>query len=305
MPTNTLRLSNCLIRIYTLKITVVLFLFVQITSFGQTKINTALWEVSGKNLTKPSYLFGTNHLFGNSIVDSSKVILEKLNLSELIVGETLQTSSGSTIDLLNAYARKDSLALKKALSKKDYKFCLEAFKTQYKMDDKMMGSLLAYPPLILSIVLIMIDNEWIANMLENEISIDDYIQQYAVKHGKMVKALETSEFQIKALNNFSSTRKMAKGIVAYLKDVEKKKELKEKMDAYANHSFDYAFNKNTPHAGKLLLWKRNKDWMKILPGLMEKQPTFIAVGWGHFMYRQGLIIQLRKLGYTVSPVKMD
>lgn len=51
--------------------------------------------------------------------------------------------------------------------------------------------------------------------------------------------------------------------------------------------------------------ERNKDWLKKIPSLIENKTSFIAVGVGHLGGSDGLINQLRLLGYQVEQVKDD
>lgn len=47
---------------------------------------------------------------------------------------------------------------------------------------------------------------------------------------------------------------------------------------------------------------RTRKWMEVLPGIMQEQSAFVAVGVGHLGGPDGLIDLLRRAGYTVEPV---
>jgi uncharacterized protein YbaP (TraB family) len=53
----------------------------------------------------------------------------------------------------------------------------------------------------------------------------------------------------------------------------------------------------------LFLTKRNQNWVKALPELMNQTSSLIAVGAGHLGGPQGLIALLKSKGYQVVPVK--
>ncbi|MGZ5222325.1 MAG: TraB/GumN family protein, partial [Chitinophagaceae bacterium] len=53
-----------------------------------------------------------------------------------------------------------------------------------------------------------------------------------------------------------------------------------------------------------LVKERNLRWMKVLPGLLQKESQFIAVGALHLAGHFGLVEQLKQSGYTVTPVKL-
>jgi len=50
--------------------------------------------------------------------------------------------------------------------------------------------------------------------------------------------------------------------------------------------------------------ERNNNWINQLPGMMEKQSLFVAVGALHLVGNSGLVNQLSRLGYTVKPLKL-
>jgi len=51
------------------------------------------WEVTGKNLEQPSYLFGTFHLMGNEFIDANPIILEKFKTCKTVAGEMVMDST--------------------------------------------------------------------------------------------------------------------------------------------------------------------------------------------------------------------
>jgi uncharacterized protein YbaP (TraB family) len=52
-----------------------------------------------------------------------------------------------------------------------------------------------------------------------------------------------------------------------------------------------------------LVDERNFEWLKQLPQLMKNSSCFIAVGALHLAGENGLVDQLRKMGYKVKPVE--
>lgn len=54
---------------------------------------------------------------------------------------------------------------------------------------------------------------------------------------------------------------------------------------------------------RMLIDDRNADWLKQLSSILPSESVFIAVGAGHLIGDTGLIKELQKAGYTVTPVK--
>ncbi len=53
-----------------------------------------------------------------------------------------------------------------------------------------------------------------------------------------------------------------------------------------------------------LLNKRNINWVKQIPTIAKKSPTFFAVGAAHLSGPNGVINLLHKAGLTVEPVEL-
>lgn len=54
---------------------------------------------------------------------------------------------------------------------------------------------------------------------------------------------------------------------------------------------------------RIALHERNQLWTQQIPDLINKEPSFIAIGALHLCGETGLINQLRKMGYIVKPVE--
>ena len=72
-------------------------------------------------------------------------------------------------------------------------------------------------------------------------------------------------------------------------------------EEYKNLNIDYQLGIKD-HQNPFELTERNDRWMAVLNEAFEKNSCFVAVGFRHLMYKQGLIQQLRKLGYSVKPI---
>ena len=58
-----------------------------------------------------------------------------------------------------------------------------------------------------------------------------------------------------------------------------------------------------PEFMKALLDQRNADWLTKLPEILKNGTTFVAVGALHLPGQNGIIEGLKRLGYTVTPVR--
>ena len=74
--------------------------------------------------------------------------------------------------------------------------------------------------------------------------------------------------------------------------------IKKAADEKLNNSCD-----STPEEEERLIYGRNDNWMKLMPSIMAEKPTFFAVGALHLVGERGMLTQLQKAGYTVTPCK--
>ncbi|MEY3100443.1 MAG: hypothetical protein RIS63_1345 [Bacteroidota bacterium] len=51
-----------------------------------------------------------------------------------------------------------------------------------------------------------------------------------------------------------------------------------------------------------LIVKRNQKWIPIITELIQKNPTFIAVGAAHLPGNDGVLNLLKEAGYTITPI---
>jgi uncharacterized protein YbaP (TraB family) len=143
-----------------------------------------------------------------------------------------------------------------------------------------------------------------------EIQLDTYFQELAKKDGKKILGLETIQLQINAMFKQLTLARQ----VEILNETFKEKDgLKSGIavmnNAYTSNDLD-ALHKlmyaetYKPEEMKPLLDDRNNYWMQQLPKLMKEQSLFVAVGALHLVGETGLVQQLRKKGYTVTPVNI-
>ena len=66
------------------KILTALIFVVSITCFAQQKYQSLLWEITGNDLEKPSYLYGTMHVSKKVAFRLDDVFYKALNESECI-----------------------------------------------------------------------------------------------------------------------------------------------------------------------------------------------------------------------------
>ncbi|MES2417916.1 MAG: TraB/GumN family protein [Bacteroidota bacterium] len=270
----------------------------------QKPTNTLLWEISGKDLQKPSYLFGTYHFADKGFVDTMAVVNEKLSFANAIVGELL-ISKELAIKLIPYMLLKDT-SLEKILSPKEYKLVDNYLK---KLGNYSLTQFNNFNPMALQTLILQLTSP--KTFTDTNPAIDQYFQDYGKANQKEIVGLETVEEQAQVLFGANLTRQKEM-LIKYVKHEKKNKAENLKLyNDYITQNFkaiEKKFNNLddfTLEERDVLLKNRNSNWLAKLPALMQKQSLFIAVGAGHLVGKDGLIKGLQHLGYTVKPLKTN
>jgi uncharacterized protein YbaP (TraB family) len=274
------------------------------SSQAQRVENSIFWQVSGKDLMQPSYLFGTFHLLGATYLDSLTVVGEKFNESKTLVGELLLDST-MTVKMMVA-ARMHETTLDKLLSPEDYKQTALWLKELSGYDLKMFNGM--NPMTIQIFLMTMLQQKYFPPNGSADVPMDLYLQQDAKKKGKKLVGLESFDVQVNALFSQFSHQRQAEMLIEFVHQKDKAQdELLEMNKAYRLGDLKkledlLSAQTYTEKEARVLLDDRNKNWIDQLPSLMKEQQTFIAVGALHLSGKNGLINLLRAAGYTVTPV---
>ncbi len=282
--------------------TLVLFVFLASSTVFAQQTNTLLWEVSGKGLKKPSYLFGTYHFAGKNFLDSLSIASQKLNQAEAVVGELI--IDPQLAPKMMPYLVMNNNFLDKLLSAEDYALVSDVFKKYSGMDLKMLNSM--KPAAVQTMLL-----QFMAPKTSSETNpaLDQYVQDFGKSKNLPIYGLEELEDQA-ALLFGSSLERQAEILVKMAKDPQKGIDESNKLFTHYRHqdlaALEKLFLENkdmTKEEMDKMLRIRNEKWVIKLPEIMEKHQAFIAVGAAHLITKDGLIELLKKAGYTVKPMK--
>jgi len=282
-------------------------LFILSFSFIQAQL---LWKVTGKGLKHPSYLFGTHHLIPIQFLDSVPGLFKAFNNCDKVVGEMVLNNVDATSKIQQAAMMPDHVKMKDLI--KD--------STNYAKVDKELKSVLKIglkevsimnPSLILSLYEIGIYKK-LTGYTDDKKS-DSYFQLVAAEKGKPVVGLETIDQQIAVLFGNGTLQRQADVLVETVQ--QKDNVLKEMIHmnklykaGKINELVEMSNRKGnvidmTEEEYTRLVDNRNADWITKLPEMMQKSSCFIAVGALHLGGKNGLIKQLEKEGYKVTPEK--
>lgn len=277
--------------------------------FGQKLENSLLWEISGKGLSKPSYLYGTYHLLNDSYLpQKNPKALEAFKKADGVVVEMILDTSAS-IKIQMGMVMFDN-KLSSLLDSSEYQLVKTELQETMGRDIAMFEQVKPMAiAMMLTIVLASTTSPELANYSGQP--LDQFFTEEGLRTGKKVQPFETAEEQVDILFNHFTLQQQVEILVETItmkgKSVEGQKEIMANYFAQnieALYKVNERLIKETPSWGSMdfITTDRNKRWMEKLPDILKSGNQFIAVGVLHLPGPDGLIDLLRKQGYTVKAV---
>jgi uncharacterized protein YbaP (TraB family) len=271
--------------------------------------HTLLWRISGKGITRPSYLFGTMHILcagDANVSDSLKAAIRSVD--EVYFEINLSDMMGMASAVF-AMQMKDEKKLSDLLKPAEYQRVRDYFAKHPSVlpPPLTFGMLERFKPMLISGLVEEQGMDCGAGGTDGmEMQIMKTNKEQA--NPKPIQGLETAAFQAGLFDSIPYT-KQAKELVDYIDSADyNKQETRELADLYKKQDLDgiqALSDKDDPGMDEymdLLLYGRNRKWARILDTLLPDRSLLIAVGAAHLPGKQGVIELLRKEGYTVEPV---
>lgn len=274
-----------------------LLLFITGYTFAQSakQTNSLLWEISGNNLSKPSYLYGTMHVSNKIAFRLDDVFYQALDNAEYVALESdpnlwldYYLKSSNSIDFSNIY------------SSGFYKenFVPEAPKLQN------VAGILGFDTEMINNVLYR--TSLFSTNFQEETYLDMFIYQACQKFNKKFVPLEDIEesdnLVKKSQNEMTKDQPDAWLMKSLLKDSYNNllENAYRERNIYLIDSLQQGYY--TQNYLKYMLYERNKIMVKGISETVQKGSTFIGIGAAHLGGENGVIQLLQSLGYTVKPL---
>ncbi|MGJ0550906.1 TraB/GumN family protein [Phocaeicola vulgatus] len=273
-----------------------------------------LWKISGNDLSKPSYILGTHHLAPISIIDSIADFKQTLNAVEQVYGELVMEEMKNPSNLQKmqqAIVLPNDTTLSTLLSPAQCDSVAVIIKQLMGVDLTMVEKM--KPAFLTSQLAVILAMKSIKGFNPQQ-QLDGWVQDEAKKQDKKIGSLETMDMQINILFNSQSLQRQAEQLYATVTHTAESAELAQEMtDAYMNQDLELleaAMNKELgnecdalPEEKDLLIYNRNENWIKRMPGIMQERPTLFAVGVGHLIGKRGVLNLLKEQGYSINWIK--
>ncbi|RPD42339.1 TraB/GumN family protein [Chitinophaga barathri] len=269
------------------------------------KYQGLLWEITGKNLAKPSYLFGTMHVSNKLAFNLSDSFYHCIRNADVVSLETdpqqLQEDFSKSKMLMISSSYMNTLS-RRSLMPRDA-FTISSY------GDLVRNGLTYRPEMINHLLYRSFSSQ---EDFEEDTFLDMYIYQVGSKLGKKATGVESFEeserLMLEAYRDAAKeSRNKRNNSSSYDTNPAETRNLLN--DAYRRGDLDLldslsSKQNNSPAFLEKFLYKRNENMFKVIDSIIRKQSLFAGVGAAHLPGERGLIYMLRKAGYTVRPVSI-
>ncbi|MBK7872408.1 MAG: TraB/GumN family protein [Saprospiraceae bacterium] len=279
--------------------------FAQPSAAVSTEENSLLWEISGKDLKQPSYLFGTIHMINKKdfiLTDITKSSLSKTQQIAFEINMEEMSDFSVLMPLMMKAFMADGKTLRDLVSEEDYKLV----KAHFDEIGLPLMMLERIKPMFLSAMGAGDMSEMQSN--GEMVSYEIELMKLAKAQEKPVAGLETAEFQMSMFDSIPYEAQAEMLVESIKSGKEGDDQFDQLVELYKKQDLN-GLQKMLEGDGSiaqyedLLLVKRNKNWIPVMAKMMTTNPTFFAVGAGHLGGKQGVIALLRQEGYKVKPLK--
>ncbi|WP_460613772.1 TraB/GumN family protein [Hymenobacter seoulensis] len=263
-------------------------------------VNALLWEVSGKGLAQPSYLYGTIHLICPQDLQLTEPLKQAFARTKQVVMELDMDSPTMMQEMQAGMMMTDGQTLEKLLSAADYARVGDYLKAKAGIPIAQIGML---KPFIVSSLL------YPAMLGCTPASYETTFVKLAQEQHKEVTGLETVQEQLGFFDKipYAVQSKMLTDMV--LKEAEAQQEFQQLLALYKAQNVEELRTMSSKSSfgfqeyEQMLLDSRNQQWIARMEKQATAQPTFFAVGAAHLGGPQGILNLLRRQGYQVKPVQ--
>ncbi|UPK69475.1 TraB/GumN family protein [Chitinophaga filiformis] len=261
-----------------------------------------LWEISGKNLSKPAYLFGTIHLYDTSSYELPQAPFDMLDKVDKVYFE-LDFAKIDPSEMMAAMFIPDTTQyINKLLDAASLEKLRALSSTSVTLN--MLGDRLYAIKPVLLIALIMGNDGKAA-------SVDLALYGAAGKKKLPTGGLETVKEEMDAINAISIPEQVKMLQQTLIRKQPPAALLKNMTAVYVKQDIERLLtelNDESPldvNFNEQLLVKRNIVMAARIDSLLQHEHPLIAVGAGHLGNKTGLIMLLKEKGYTLKNIPFN
>ena len=259
-----------------------------------------LWQVSGKGLDKPSYIFGTIHLICSSDYIWTSKMQQAFQKAQEICFEMDMDDPAVMMTIAMGLMDNSGKTLEDYFKPEDYKKLSNYIRDTLGMSISMLESM---KPTILPIIF-----TGKSSHCKTTVSYEEKLMDAAQKAKKNIVGMEKPEEQIELFNKLP-TDSVIKEVMDMVNGIDQEDTTYNKMiNAYKTQdlpALDDLINRSKELDDNMTAFvdERNIKWIPRMVDMMDQKSMFFAVGAGHLWGENGIINLLRKEGYAVKPLR--
>ena len=267
--------------------------------------HSLLWEITGKDLKKKSYLFGTIHLIDSNSFFMGEGLLCRFNAADTLVME-LSMDLEETMAAMEKAVLDNDQTLEDVMSPEEYSifknYVIDSLGINEAMFNASMNNLKPF---------FAWQQASMAEQMKSGKSYELKFLEMANKAEKPILGLETAMEQMSFFDSISIEEQVKMTIQGIREFRQDEKELQELIDAYTRQEMEtlYALmHDSSPEFMEyedIFLTNRNKNWISKIEDMVSQSSVFIAVGAGHLGGPNGVVKLLKEAGYTLTPVATE
>lgn len=272
-----------------------------ISSFQKTK-ESLLWEISGNNLTHPSYLLGTMHIIPkkdfkysprlDSILNNCDEVIFEIDLNEMedlsVILEVMMQSFMIGTNLQSLVSTEEYALIKYYFSNKGFPmYVLDRLKPMF---------------------LYALAEGTSLEQSDNAISYEMELFQKALAKNKKISGLESMAFQMSIFDSIPY-KEQARMLIETIQLEDKQQDaLQNLIHLYHKGAVEELYQLvagKDEEITRIMIHQRNLNWVQLMEDKMKISPGLYAVGAGHLGGPKGLIQLFLDKGYQVQPILLQ
>lgn len=262
-----------------------------------------LYKITGKDLKKPSYLFGTIHIVCPNDMFSMEKLGGYIDQTDQLIMELDMDNAAEMMAIGQGMQMADGKTLKDFLTAEQFVKVDEMFKSYMGFSAENVKQI---KPFISSVMILTSPKALGCAPDSYELSF----LKAAAEKKKPIEGLETVALQFAAFEKTpleKQTRALYEMALNPQKSVDQFKKL---VETYKTQDVENLYvlidaqMKSEKDLQGILLDERNKDWIPKIEKAMGEKSSFIAVGGGHLGGTNGVVKLLRAKGYKVEAIKL-
>jgi len=274
-------------------------IFTAIAVISSSAQASLLYKISGDELAKPSYLFGTMHILCADDFRVPKQLEQRFAEVDQLIMELDLTSAEVVLQSASLMVNRKGPYLEQYLADE------QLAQMELYMRDNLSMSMQraqALNPFVLS-TQVMISQL----PCKNTASYEGHLLTLAMAAEKPIKGLETAAFQFGLFDDIPLQTQV--DLIWQMVDDPAKAavEFKAMTELYLAQDVEQLYkliatDQSLGEFQQIILDQRNQDWLTKIPSMIQSKSALIAVGAGHLGGDQGVINLLRQAGYEVTPI---